>query len=191
MQINYKRLAWDIFILLYSGLFFYNCLSPYENWFFSYLYTMFLIVWLCKEYYQKNLFFQPTYIPNEEHNYLLRALFALFFYSSFVFGTITIVWWHKYRIVNGAFLPIIGIVLLGYGIYLREQSFRMNVKNRETILKFYLSIGFIIFSMAFGFDSYFVFIYALCIGLPLIILQVQHYTKKIGVRIYSYKKEEK
>ncbi|MEO0096443.1 MAG: hypothetical protein ABIL66_11215, partial [candidate division WOR-3 bacterium] len=111
MKINYKRLLWDIFILLYSALFFYNCLSPYENWFFSYLYTMFLVIWLCKEYYQKNLFFQPTYIPNEAHNYLLRGLFALFFYSSFVFGIITIVWWHRYKILNSPVLPIIGIIL--------------------------------------------------------------------------------
>ncbi len=67
----------------------------------------------------------------------------------------------------------------------------MNEKDRQTILKFYLSIGFIIFSMAFGFDSYFVFVYAFCIGLPLIILQIQHYGKKVGVKIYANKKEEK
>lgn len=179
MKINYKRLLWDIFILLYSALFFYNCLRPYENWFFSYLYTMVLIIWLCKEYYQKNLFFQPTYFPNESHNYLLRGLFALFFYSAFVFGIITIVWWHRYRIINSPILPIIGIILLCYGIYLRERSFRMDEKDSQTILKFYISIGFIIFSMAFGYDSYFVFIYALCIGLPLIILQMQYYTRKL------------
>ncbi|MEO0190056.1 MAG: hypothetical protein ABIL18_03650 [candidate division WOR-3 bacterium] len=191
MKINYKRLLWDIFILLYSALFFYNCLSPYENWFFSYLYTMFLVIWLCKEYYQKNLFFQPTYIPNEAHNYLLRGLFALFFYSSFVFGIITIVWWHRYKILNSPVLPIIGIILLCYGIYLREKNFRMVEKDRQTVLKFYISIGFIIFSMAFGYDSYFVLLYALLIGLPLIILQIQYYTKKIEVKIGFVKREEK
>ncbi len=64
-------------------------------------------------------------------------------------------------------------------------------KDRQTVLKFYISIGFIIFSMAFGYDSYFVFVYALLIGLPLIILQVQHYTKKVAVKVGFAKKEEK
>ncbi len=191
MQIHYKRLLWDIFILLYAALFFYNCLSPYENWLFSYLYTMILILWLCKEYYQKNLFFQPTYFPVGSHNYLLRGLFALFFYSSFVFGIITIVWWHKYKIINSPVLPIFGIILLCYGIYQREKSFRMDEKNRQRISTFYLGIGLIIFSMGFGYDSYFVLLYALIIGLPLIILQIQHYTKKIEVKIGFVKGEEK
>lgn len=184
MQIHYKRLIWDIFILLYSGLFFYNCLSPYENWFFSYLYTMVLILWLCKEYYLKNLFFQPTHFPAESHNYLLRGLFALFFYSAFVFGIITIVWWHKYRIINSPILPIVGIILLVYGIYLREQSYRMDKKDTKALLKFFLSTGFIIFSLSFGYDSYFVFIYTVCIGLPLVILQYQHYVRQKEAKIH-------
>jgi hypothetical protein len=182
MHINFKRLIWNIFVLLYSGLFFYNCLSPYKNWLFSYLYTMFLILWLCKEYYQKNLFFQPNYFPDEMHNYLLRGLFALFFYSSFVFGIITIVWWHNYQILNLPVFPIIGIVLLVYGIVLRERSFRMNKRDKQTISQFYFSIIIVIFSMALGYNSYFLLIYDIIVGLPLIYLQSQYYTKKLEMK---------
>lgn len=180
VQFNYKRLIWIIFILLYSGLFFYNCLSPYHNWFFPYLYTMFLILWLCKEYYQKNLFFQPNYFPVEAHSYVLRGFFALFFYSSFVFGIITIVWWHKYRI-NVPFLSLIGTFLLGYAVYMREQSVRL-AKNKESISKFYLSVGLVIISMVLGFESYFLLIYAIIFGLPLILLQAQYYNKELEIK---------
>lgn len=184
MKINYKRFIWILFIMLYSSLFFYNCLSPFSNWFFSYLYTMLLILWLCKEYYQKNFFFQPNFIPDDSHSYLLRGLFALFFYSSFVFGITTIVWWHKYRIVNSPILPIIGIVFLLFGIYQREKVFRIVKKNKGTVTKFYQSLGLIILSMAFGYDSYFLLIYGLIIGLPLIILQMQYYTKQFEIKIH-------
>ncbi|MEO0162825.1 MAG: hypothetical protein ABIL39_12220 [candidate division WOR-3 bacterium] len=182
MKLNFKRLAWDIFVLLYAGLFFYNCLRPYENWFFPYLYTMLLVLWLCKEYYQKNLFFQPTHFPNEAHNYLLRGLFALFFYSSFVFGIATIVWWQRYRIFKSPLLPLAGIFLLGLGIYQREKALHMNVKDKATVEKFYESLGLIIFSMALGYDSYFLLIYGLVIGVPLIILQMQHYIKRLQIK---------
>ncbi|MGQ9702509.1 MAG: hypothetical protein ACUVQT_08670, partial [bacterium] len=147
----------------------------------SYLYTLFLILWLCKEYYQKNLFFQPNYIPVEAHNYVLRGFFALFFYSSFVFGIITIVWWHKYRI-NLPFLSVIGIFLLGYAIYMREQSVRQK-KEKGSISKFYQSIGLMIISMILGYESYFLLIYAIVFGLPLIFLQVQYYRNHFEVGI--------
>lgn len=178
-QINFKRLIWVIFILLYSGLFFYNCLSPYQNWFFSYLYTMLLIFWLGKEYYQKNYFFQPNYFSSEAHNYLLRGFFALFFYSAFVFGIITIVWWHKYRILNSPLLPIAGIIMLSLAIYNREQSVRL-IGSKKGIVKFYLSVGLVVLSMVFGYESYFLLIYASIIGLPLIFLQLQYYNKQLA-----------
>ncbi len=178
MKINYKRLIWIVFILLYSGLFFYNCLHPYENWFFSYLYTMLLVLWLCTEYYQKYLFFQPSFIPNESHNFFLRGLFALFFYSSFVFGITTIVWWHQYRILNTPILPIAGILVLSYSIYARGQCLRQMKKGNQNIKQFFFSIALLIFSMVLGYDSYFLLIYAIVIGLPLILLQAQHYNKQ-------------
>ncbi|MGB9721034.1 MAG: hypothetical protein ACPL28_06130 [bacterium] len=183
IQVHYKRLIWIIFILLYSALFFYNCLSPYENWFFSYLYTLILILWLCKEYYQKNLFFQPNFAPADSHNYLLRGLFALFFYSSLVFGITTIVWWHQYRILNSPVLSIIGIFVLGYGVYQREHSLRPTKSHKQMISKFYVSITLLTFSMFLGYDSYFLLAYALLIGLPLILLQAQYYKKQQEVKV--------
>lgn len=178
VQFNYKRLIWIIFILLYSALFFYNCLSPYHNWFFSYLYTMLLIIWLCKEYYQKHYFFQPNYFSGEAHNYLLRGFFALFFYSAFVFGLMTIVWWHKYRILNSPLLPISGILMLGLAIYNREQSARL-IGSKKGIVKFYLSVGLVILSMVLGYESYFLLIYTIIIGIPLIFLQLQYYNRQL------------
>ncbi|MEO0143035.1 MAG: hypothetical protein ABIL70_03485 [candidate division WOR-3 bacterium] len=178
-KINYKRLAWIIFILLYSALFFYNCLSPYRNFLFSYFYTMVLITWLCKEYYQKKLFFQPNSLPPEAHNYLLRGLFALFFYSAFVFGITTIVWWHQYRISNTPFVPMTGILILGYSIHLRETSFKIKGEMHQAVTRFYLSIALLIFSMALGYDSYFLLLYGFFIGLPLILLQMFHYKRVI------------
>ncbi|MEO0185803.1 MAG: hypothetical protein ABIL22_03010 [candidate division WOR-3 bacterium] len=181
-QIYYKRLIWIVFILLYSGLFFYNCLSPYENWFFPYLYTLILILWLCKEYYQKNLFFQPNFVPAESHNYLLRGLFALFFYSSLVFGITTIVWWHQYRILNSPILSIIGILLLGYGVYQREQSLRTAQSHKQSISRFYFTTALVTLSMFLGYDSFFLLVYALVVGLPLIFLQAQYYKKQQEVK---------
>lgn len=174
-KIYYKRLLWIVFILLYSGLFFYNCLSPYPNWFFSYLYTMVLILWLCREYYEKSLFFQPRFTPPRAHNYLLRGFFAFFFYSSFVFGISTIVWWQKFRITSSPIFPLIGIFLLLFSIYLRQQSRQLKNGMERAISKFYISIFFLILSMAFGYDSSILFILTVVIGLPLILLQGVYY----------------
>jgi len=138
---------------------------------------MILIIWLCREYYQKKLFFQPSFFPVEAHNYILRGLFALFFYSSFVLGITTIVWWQKFRIFNNFLLPVVGICLLGYGIYLREQIPKL--ERIQATTRFYLSILLIIFSMALGYDSYFLIIYTIVIGLPLVLLQIGHYKKAI------------
>jgi hypothetical protein len=145
---------------------------------------MLLIAWLCKEYYQKNLFFQPNFIPNESHNYFLRGLFALFFYSSFVFGITTIVWWHQYRILNSPILSIIGIFILGYAIYQREQSLRRGKSDYQTISGFYISVSLLIFSMVLGYDSYFLLVYALIIGIPLIFLQAQYYKKQQKINVH-------
>ncbi len=181
-KISYKRLAWILFILFYSALFFYNCLSPYENSLFSYLYTMLLVAWLCKEYYQQRLFFQPNFYPPEAHNYILRGLFALFFYSALVFGITTIVWWHQYRISNTPFVPIIGVLLLIYSIYLRETSLKVKTKMHPVVTRFYLSITLAIFSMALGYDSYLLLLYGFLVGLPLILLQMLHYKRAIQNR---------
>jgi len=171
MGINWKRLIWVIFIYLYSGLFFYNFLSPYNNWFISYIYTMILIVWLGVEYYEKHFFFQTGFLPIDLYNWPLRALFALFFYSSFIIGNTTIVWWQKNQTGLYPFVPIIGFVLLVISIYLRRQTLAEKIITAENISRFYISIMLLAGSVALGYGSKFLILYVVIIGFPLIFLQ--------------------
>jgi hypothetical protein len=191
MKINWKRMAWVVFVILYAGLFFYNCFRPFNNWLVPYLFTMILVVWLAYEYYNKNLFFQSGLIPDTQYFWLSRALFALFFYSSFVIGIATVIWWPKNQIGLYPFLNILGIVALIASVYLRQTAFR---KKRDGIIKirhFYLSLLVLIFSIALGYGSLFLLTYSLIIGLPLIYWNFAHemkvftgfsqYVKKQGV----------
>jgi hypothetical protein len=171
MKINWKRIAWIIFIYLYTGLFFYNCLRPFDNWFVSYIYTMLLIIWLGIEYYQKRLFFQSGFIPFELYMWPLRALFALFFYSSFIIGISTIVWWYKNQIGLYPLIQIIGVAILIYSIYLRWQILSAKKFDISASSKFYLSITVLIVSLALGYGSYFLVIYTILIGFILVFLQ--------------------
>jgi len=171
MKINWKRLAWIIFIYLYTGLFFYNCLRPFDNWFVSYIYTLLLIIWLGIEYYQKRLFFQAGFIPFELYMWPLRALFALFFYSSFIIGISTIVWWHKNQIGLYPLIQIIGVAFLIYSIYLRWQILSTKKFDISASSKFYLSVTLLLVSLALGYGSYFLIIYTIFIGFILVFLQ--------------------
>lgn len=177
-QINYKRLAWLIFIILYTGLFFYNCLTPYNNWFIPYVYTIIMILWLGKEYYFKNLFFQSGFLPIELSSFLLRGLFALFFYSAFIIGISTVVWWHKTQIGLYPVLNLFGVGLLIASIVIREKTFKEEVVTLKGISNFYLSIILLVISLALGYGSYFLVGYVIIIGFPLIFLQ-QHYEKNL------------
>jgi hypothetical protein len=131
---------------------------------------MVLILFLDREYYRKHLFFQPDGLVMEGQNFILRALFALFFYSAFIFGIITIVWWHQYRIGLAPVTQILGIGLLVFSAYDREAA---NKGSSSDIARFYRSVMMLIFSMAIGYDSLFVLIYAAAIGLPLVLLQMR------------------
>jgi len=171
MRIHWKRFIWVIFICLYTALFFYNCLRPYNNWFVSYIYTMILIVWLSVEYYEKHLFFQSPFIPLDLHNTVLRVLFALFFYSSFVIGIATIVWWPKYKVGLYPLIHIIGVAALIYSVYLRRAIFSRKLGTTAEISRFYISVALFIASLAFGYGSYFLLLYVIIIGFPLVFLQ--------------------
>lgn len=172
MRINWKRLIWIIFIYLYSGLFFYNFLSPYNNWHISYIYTMILIIWLGVEYYEKHLFFQSGLL--RYHHWLLRTLFALFFYSSFIIGLATIVWWPNNRIGFYPFIQIIGVALLIYSIILRRQVFVKKVITEGNISDFYLSLFFLTVSIALAYGSIFLVPYVIIIGYSLILMQKRY-----------------
>jgi hypothetical protein len=102
---------------------------------------------------------------------LLRVLFALFFYSSFIIGIATIVWWRKYQVGLYPAPHILGIALLLASIYIRRTIFRKAPVSTDALSKFYMSIALLIISLAFGYGSSFVLVYAVVIGLPLVFLQ--------------------
>lgn len=168
MKINLKRLAWAVFIVLYAGLFFYNCLRPFDNWTIPYVFTMLLVIWLAHEYYRKNLFFQSGLIPDTMYFWLPRALFALFFYSSLVFGIATVIWWPQYRIGLYPVTNIAGILLLAVSVYLRRQAFEKELADLNRARRFYVSVTVLILSMALGYGSLFLLAYAAAAGLPLV-----------------------
>ncbi len=171
VSLNWKRLLWVVFITLYCGLFFYNFFNPFDNWFVSYMYTMLLVVWLGLEYYEQHLFFQAGFVPIELFSWPLRTLFALFFYSSFVIGISTIVWWHRNQIGLYPVIHIIGLALLIISILMRRKVMSTEVIEKKNISQFYLSIALLIISIALGYGSKFSMLYVLAIGLPLILLQ--------------------
>ena len=189
MKINWKRLAWVIFIILYAGLFFFNCLKPYDNWLIPYVFTMILVVWLAYEYYVKNLFFQSGLIPDVLYFWLSRALFALFFYSSFVIGIATVIWWPKNQIGLYPFINIVGVLILLLSIYLRQRIFTKNLGDNKKIRQFYLSICLLIASIALGYGSLFLIIYAIIIGLPLTYWNYAH-ERKVLSQFAAYAKKQ-
>lgn len=176
MRINWKRLVWVIFIYLYTGLFFYNCLRPFNHWVVSYIYTMLLIIWLGVEYYHNHLFFQSGFLPFELYKWPLRAAFALFFYSSFIIGITTAIWWSKNQIGLYPFIQIIGIALLIGSVYLRRKTLSTKNITAGVVSKFYLSIILLIISLALGYGSYFLILYTVAVGLPLVFLQYKFET---------------
>lgn len=171
LSINWPRFLWTVFIYLYTGLFFYNFFKVYDNWFLPYIYTMVLIIWLGVEYYENHIFFQSPFTPLYVHNTLLRILFAVFFYSSFVIGIGTVVWWHQYQIGLYPFIHIIGVGALIYSIYIRRVGFSRTPATINEITRFYTSIMILVISMALGYGSYFLLLYGIIIGLPLTYLQ--------------------
>ncbi len=168
-KIKWRRLIWVVFICLYSALFFYNFLSPYSNWHIAYLYTMLLILWLGVEYYEKHFFFQSGLL--RYFHWALRTSFALFFYSSFIIGLATLVWWQGNRIGLYPFVQIIGVALFIYSIVLRRKVFRKQVITQDNISAFYFSIFFLTSSVVLAYGSLFLIPYTLLIGFPLVLLQ--------------------
>jgi hypothetical protein len=167
MKINWKRLIWVLFVCLYAALFFYNCLKPFSNWVVPYVYTMVLIIWLAYEYYRKYLFFQSGLIPDTMYFWLPRALLALFFYSSFVIGIATIIWWPRNQIRLYPAINVIGLFILLGSIYLRWITFRHKQTNQSAIRDFYRSIALLIISLALGYSSIFLIAYVIIVGLPI------------------------
>ena len=169
MRINWKRLLWVIFIACYTTLFFFNFFKPFDNWLFVYFFTMLLVFWLCTEYYQRHLFFQSGLLFH--YHWVIRALFALFFYSSFIIGLSTTIWWQSNKIGLYPFINIIGIFLLGISIYLRWKFYQQKTFIKENTGNFYRTLYILVVSLALGFGSLFLVGYVIIIGFPLIFLQ--------------------
>jgi len=180
-NIYWKRLIWVVFITLYTGLFFYNCLSPYQNWIVPYIYTMLLILWLAREYYLKRLFFQTGLLPADIYSFPLRAAFALIFYAAFIIGVIAVVAWPAYRIKVYPIFPVLGIILFLYSIVIRERSARTEEITTGNFVRFYFSVMMLMVSLSLGYGSYFLVLYMLVIGLPLILAQ-ERFEEKVFLR---------
>jgi hypothetical protein len=176
---NWKRFIWVLFVCLYSALFFYNCLKPFGNWIVPYMYTMVLIIWLAYEYYRKNLFFQSGLIPDNLYFWLPRALFALFFYSSFVIGIATTIWWPGNSMGLYPVINILGLCILLVSIYVRWKAFGRKNPDRNAIRDFYLSIALLIISLVLGYGSLFLIGYVIIIGFPLVYWNYVH--EKIAI----------
>ena len=177
-KLHIWRLLWVVFIILYCILFFYNMYHPHQNWHLVYIYTIMLIVWFCMEYYERHLFFQTGLLSY--FNWLMRVGFALFFYSSFIIGIATVVWWHSNRMGLYPFTQIVGIGLLIYSVILRRRMYTRTEIKREYISQFYFSLYFLTMSVALAYGSVFLLLYVVIIGYPLIFLmrryEITHFT---------------
>ena len=172
----WKRLAWLVFITLYAGLFFYNCFRPNRSSFAIYLYTMLLVLWLDTEYFQRHLFFQSGMLPVEIYDraaqlFLVRSGLALCFYSSFILGISTIVWWPRFQIGLYPFTTMAAIILLAASAFLRLRFQRNPPADPQGVVGFHHTVGMLLLSVVLGYDSYLVLILVAGIGLPLSYLQ--------------------
>jgi len=169
MSINWRRLLWVLFIICYTLLFFYNFFRPFGNWIFVYIYTMFLVIWLCSEYYQRHNFFQSGLLL--DYHWAVRAVFALFFYSSFIVGLATTIWWSSNKIGLYPFVNMIGIIVFIISVYLRWKFYLLKNYDQESVVKFYHTLYLFLISLALGYGSVFLLIYIVVIGFPLVFLQ--------------------
>jgi hypothetical protein len=179
MKPIWKRLVWVLFICLYSALFFYNCFRPFNDWLVPYVFTLILVIWLSYEYYIKRLFFQSGLIPDALYIWPARALFALFFYSAFVIGIATVIWWPKNQIGLYPSINILGLVVLLVSVYLRQKALRVGNADQNAVRRFYLSVLLII-SLPLGYGSLFLALYTTVIGLPLLYWNYEHERKVLG-----------
>jgi hypothetical protein len=138
---------------------------------------MFFVLWLDAEYFEKRLFLQSGYLPAEvfDHSFpmlVTRFISALFFYSAFVLGIATAVWWPRFQIPLYPFIQAAGVVLLAGSIYLRYRFLKTRLENPDDILRFFPSLILLIYSLAFGYASYLLLVYVTVVGLPILYLQI-------------------
>ena len=138
---------------------------------------MFFILWLDAEYFEKRLFLQSGFLPAEifDHTFILlfvRFISALFFYSAFILGIATAVWWPRFQIPLYPFSQAAGVVLLAGSIYLRYRFLKSRLENPGDIIRFFPSLVLLVYSLAFGYASYLLLVYVTVVGLPILFLQI-------------------
>jgi len=141
---------------------------------------MVLVIWLCLEYYERHVFFQSGFAPLVLYNWLLRSAFALFFYSSFIIGISTTVWWHKNQIPLYPIVHAIGFIMLVASIVLRRRTTSAKTLTKKGIAQFYMSVILLISSLALGYGSVFLVFYVVIIGCPLALLLRNHEYKLLS-----------
>lgn len=176
-RLPWKRLIWLVLITLYAGLFFYNCLNTFRFWPATYLFTMFFILWLDAEYYEKRLFLQSGFLPAEIYDHSRPLLFvrfvsALIFYSAFVLGVATAVWWPRFQIRAYPFSPALGILLLAGSVFLRYRFLKRRLEKPEDVMQFFPSLVLLLYSLAFGYSSFLLLVFVTLVGLPVFYIQI-------------------
>jgi hypothetical protein len=183
MKINWQRFLWVLFIACYTSLFFFNFFEPFENWFFVYIYTLLIVYWLCSEYYQRHNFFQSGLLF--DYHWAVRAVFALFFYSSFIIGLATTIWWSGNKIGFYPFVNIAGIAIFIVSVFLRWKFYLQKNYHEESVAQFYHTLYVFLVSLALGYGSMFLLIYVVVVGFPLVFLQTvyerRHFQKYASV----------
>lgn len=188
-KIEWKRLLWISFTVLYLSNFTKNFLIDTTNGRFliPLIFYIMIFLWLGIEYYFRSLFFQSGIFT--DFNPILRTAFAVFFYSFLAIST--------WDFINSdkLFLPIslLGLFVIGIGIYIRTKALLVQVRCkkienlfREKIYKIarhprYIGMLFIIIATPLVFMSWRGAV-ILLIGVLLTVTQMKYEEKVLSKR---------
>jgi protein-S-isoprenylcysteine O-methyltransferase Ste14 len=194
---RFWRLVWTLFVTYYFINFtrnFFDDAVPQKATIPTILFFI-LTVWLAFEYYFGSPFFQSGQV---EMLPIWRGFFALFFYPFAGFCVADYVWLHWgqldffYPVIN-----ILGILIFSLGVLLRLYSLFILLKMEEKkfspigifrILRQprYLATMIQLIGIALALSSYWGLIFAVGIGLPLILAEVRYEEK---VLVHHFKTE--
>jgi protein-S-isoprenylcysteine O-methyltransferase Ste14 len=183
-RIKFWRLIWTLFVVLYAFNFFRNLFTGAipDNRIIPVVFFTIMILWMAVEFYFEMPFFQAG-IVHEPPVY--KILFALFFYPFLAFCVSDFTWlgWTQIR------LPIPVINYLGIVLFLGACAFRLyglyvfKTKSGKKLWRTapfsysrhprYLATVVQIVAIPFVFSSYLGIVFALVIGLPIILREVQ------------------
>ncbi len=191
------RFIWTVLTTGYFLVFFTNFFRDAipEQMTLPLIFAYIFILWLGLEYYFGSPFFQSGVV---EPNPLWRAIFAFFFYPYLGYLGGDYIWWRWTQIPIPALITgIIGLVILGLGVYLRLATLfallgivQTKSGGAELIIPVkrflglrwqrlcrhprYFAIVLVLLGSALVFNSYGGLILALVLGIPLVYLQVRY-----------------